>query len=96
MVMGILGKNPKAIPNIIPNSKEASRNELTNVWRNATSFEGAHNNVVEQEINSSYEQVALGNLGLMFRQVLIVKDPVPLQQVVNDPPTNIGAQFCPP
>lgn len=91
-----LRKNPVFVPEIIPYRKEPTGYKLTNVRCNANRLETLQNQKIHQQIDQTNDHITAGYLGCVLGERWVIEHPVPLQQIVDQPPHNIRNRSCRP
>ena len=91
-----LGENPEAIPRIVPDGEEAGRDKLAKVRREPGLLQPVNDEVIHHEIDQRDKNKASGNLAEMTFEPRVLKDPVTLQDEINRPAKNVGAELGPP
>lgn len=73
-----LGKDPPAVPHIVPNGEEPSTYKLADVRRDTYLAQAINDKVVHYEINNCNYCVAAGNFAQFAFEVRITENPVAL------------------
>lgn len=89
------GEDPVFVPEIIPNSKESSRDELTYIRSHSDFLQSVNYQVIQYEISKGYDDIAAGNLRLMLGKSWIFEYPVSLQNIVDRPSCQGRDRFRP-
>ncbi len=91
-----LRKDPPAVPDVVPNRKEAGADKLAQVRRQAVVLQASDNQVIKYEVDQGNKDVAASHLAQMTTEVGIFKDPVALQHKIDRPAKDVSGQLGPP